>query len=142
MSGRTQGEYIGAAAEDGGDGAVHYVGSVGMTAAALDKLLARLSGDGVALQFCYKAGPCGYGVYRHLTAIGPDCVIVAPPPIPPPPRQTTCKRRSHRQRESSIVAIVADQLGAVGLLYSGRRHRPDAIRKRDLLFGRQPRRVR
>lgn len=27
--------------------------------------------------FCYQAGPCGYGIYRLWTGLGPDCQVVA-----------------------------------------------------------------
>ncbi len=67
-----------ALAEDGRGGEVRYMGTIGTTTAALDKLVARLSGDGAELRLCYEAGPCGYGVHRHLTAIGEDCVVVVP----------------------------------------------------------------
>jgi transposase len=34
------------------------------------------------LYFVYEAGPCGYGLYRHLTAKGFDCMVAAPSLIP------------------------------------------------------------
>ena len=37
-------------------------------------------GDGGC--FCYEAGPCGYGLYRQLTGLGHDCIVVAPSLIP------------------------------------------------------------
>ena len=30
----------------------------------------------------YEAGPCGFGIYRHLTGRGEDCVVVSPSMIP------------------------------------------------------------
>jgi hypothetical protein len=33
---------------------------------ALDRLLRKLAGDRVRLRFCYEAGPCGYGIHRHV----------------------------------------------------------------------------
>jgi transposase len=30
------------------------------------------------LRFAYEAGPCGYGIYRHLTGKGFDCMMTAP----------------------------------------------------------------
>jgi transposase len=30
----------------------------------------------------YEAGPCGFGIHRHLTARGEDCVVVSPSMIP------------------------------------------------------------
>jgi transposase len=32
--------------------------------------------------FAYKAGPCGYVLYRHLTLKGLECLVVAPSLIP------------------------------------------------------------
>ncbi len=34
------------------------------------------------LHFVYEAGPCGYGIYRHLTNKGFDCMVAAPSMIP------------------------------------------------------------
>ena len=34
------------------------------------------------LRFVYEAGPCGFGIYRHLTGRGEDCVVVSPSMIP------------------------------------------------------------
>lgn len=45
------------------------------------KLMRRL-GSPNQLLFCYEAGPCGYGVYRQLTAMGARCQVVAPSLIP------------------------------------------------------------
>ena len=41
-----------------------------------------MSQSGEALSFCYEAGPCGYGLYRDLTALGHGCEVVAPSLIP------------------------------------------------------------
>lgn len=37
---------------------------------------------GARLQFCYEAGPCGYGLYRQLVEMRHDCIVVAPSLIP------------------------------------------------------------
>ena len=37
------------------------------------------------LQSCYEAGPCGYGLYRQLIALGRDCQVVAPSLMPRKP---------------------------------------------------------
>jgi len=34
------------------------------------------------LLFCCEVGPCGYGLYRQLLALGHDCQVVAPSQIP------------------------------------------------------------
>ena len=38
-----------------------------------------------AVRVCYEAGPTGFGLYRHLTAAGVDCSVVAPGSIPTRP---------------------------------------------------------
>ena len=47
------------------------------TTEALEKLVKRLTGQG-PICFCYEAGPCGYEVYRQLTKLGQECVVIAP----------------------------------------------------------------
>ncbi len=59
-----------------------YHGNIVNSAAAVRKLLQQLSQSGEALSFCYEAGPCGYGLYRDLTALGHGCTVVAPSLIP------------------------------------------------------------
>ncbi len=59
-----------------------YYGRIANSEAALSKLAAKLSERGRRLRFCYEAGPCGYGIHRHLTRLGHDCAVVAPSLIP------------------------------------------------------------
>jgi transposase len=44
----------------------------------LDTLIRKLESKGATLMFGYEAGPCGYGLYRYLTAKGLACQVVAP----------------------------------------------------------------
>ena len=79
----------------------------------LTKLADRLARKGGVLSFCYEAGPCGYGVYRHLRGLGHDCVEVAPSLIPrrPGDRVKTDRRdavnlaRLHRAGELTPVWV-------------------------------------
>src|ERR1700721_1318084 len=71
-----------AVASGGLRGEVREYGRIANTPAALDRLLRKLGGDGMRLRFCYKAGPCGYGLHRRLSAQGHECVVVAPSLIP------------------------------------------------------------
>jgi transposase len=48
-------------------------------------MVARLEKRHRRLHFCYEAGPTGYGLYRQLTAMGHDCIVVAPSLIPKRP---------------------------------------------------------
>jgi transposase len=73
------------------------------TAAALEKLVRRLrqAGDG-PLQFCYEAGPCGYGVHRTLTRLGEGCMVVAPSMIP----RKSGDRQKNDKRDAASLAVL------------------------------------
>jgi transposase len=71
-----------AVAEGGIPGEVRDYGRIANTAGALDRLMRKLGGEDVRLWFCYEAEPCGYGIQRHLSAHGHECVVVAPSLIP------------------------------------------------------------
>jgi len=71
-----------AIAEGGRGGEVRSIGTVVNDAGQISKLVERLSKGGRELQFCYEAGPCGYGLHRQLTGLGHDCIVVAPSLIP------------------------------------------------------------
>jgi transposase len=49
---------------------------------AVDKFCRKMVSTASRLYFVYEAGPCGYGLYRHLTAKGFDCMVAAPSLIP------------------------------------------------------------
>jgi transposase len=74
-----------AVAEGGLRGEVREYGRIANTAAALERLVRKLGGDGITLRFCYEAGPCGYGIQRQLSASKHECVVVAPSLIPKRP---------------------------------------------------------
>ena len=61
---------------------VRHYGRIENTPAALDKLVRKLLSNGHTLHFVYEAGPGGYTIYRHLTAQGIDCAVIAPSKIP------------------------------------------------------------
>lgn len=62
-----------------------FVGAIGSRQADIDQLLRRLNGKTRALTVAYEAGPCGYGLYRYLTAKGVTCQVVAPSLMPKKP---------------------------------------------------------
>ena len=71
-----------AIAEPGTAGETRYYGRIGGDLEALDKVTRKLLAKGAELRFAYEAGPCGYQVYRHLTAQGYSCLVAAPALIP------------------------------------------------------------
>ena len=50
-----------AIAEPGRDGEVSYLGEIDNTSAATARLVRKLSAKHAHLEFCYEAGPTGYG---------------------------------------------------------------------------------
>jgi transposase len=71
-----------AIAEAGRSGEVRFLGEIENTPAATAKLVRKLAGKYTRLSFCYEAGPTGYGLYRQITELGHDCIVVAPSLIP------------------------------------------------------------
>lgn len=71
-----------ATADAGRDGEIRHVGSIGGDLAALDKALRKLISRGHRLHVVYEAGPCGFVIWRHLSAQGLTCEVVAPSSIP------------------------------------------------------------
>ena len=71
-----------ATADAGRDAEVRHVGSIGGDLVALDKALRKLTSKGHPLHVVYEAGPCGFVIWRHLTALSTDCEVVAPSSIP------------------------------------------------------------
>lgn len=65
-----------------GRGEPEYYGEITNREEAVRKLVKKLSADGEVVNFCYEAGPCGYGLYRQLIGLGHDCEVVAPSLIP------------------------------------------------------------
>ena len=102
-----------AVAEVGLRGEVREYGRIANTAAALNRLVGKLGGEGVKLRLCYEAGPCGYGIQRQLSAHGHECVVVAPSLIPKRPgdrvktdrRDAASLARLHRAGELTTVWV-------------------------------------
>jgi len=71
-----------AVAEPGRSGEVRFRGEIANRPEAVRRLIERLAERPGRLRVCHEAGPCGYGLYRQLTALGHDCTVVAPSLVP------------------------------------------------------------
>lgn len=71
-----------AGGERSGGGGGRSWGTIENRPGQVKKLVKALSPHGEVVRFYYEAGPCGYGLYRQLTALGHDCQVVAPSLIP------------------------------------------------------------
>ncbi len=119
-------------AEDGRDGEVRHYGGIVGDLEALGKVLKALRAPQRRLRFVYEAGPCGFGIYRYVTAQGEDCVVVNPSSMPTRSgdRIKTDRRdgdalaRLHRAGELTAIYIPTDEDEAVRDLV---RAREDAV---------------
>src|SRR6185436_12611282 len=73
-----------ALAEASRDAEVRHLATVGGGNEAVTKALRRLVSAGHRLHIVYEAGPCGFALQRHLSALGWRCDVVAPSSIPRP----------------------------------------------------------
>lgn len=62
-------------------GEVRFIGTLENTPKAIENLIKK-QGRGVTLKVCYEAGPCGFVLYRQLSKLGVECMVVAPSKIP------------------------------------------------------------
>jgi len=117
-----------AMAESGLRGEVREYGRIANTAAALDRLMRKLGDGGVRLRFCYEAGPCGYGIQRHLSTHGHECVVVAPSLIP---KRAGDRIKTDRRDASSLARLHrAGELTAVWVPDPGHEAMRDLVRAR------------
>jgi transposase len=117
-----------AAAEGGIRGEVRDYGRIANTAGALDRLVRKLGREGVKLRLCYEAGPCGYGIQRHLSARGHECVVVAPSLIP---RRAGDRVKTDRRDAASLARLHrAGELTAVWVPDAGHEAIRDLVRAR------------
>ncbi|MFY9718275.1 MAG: IS110 family transposase [Candidatus Cybelea sp.] len=77
-------ETIAIAVADRGSAGPRSLGIIHNDLDELRKALRRL-GSPTQLQVCYEAGACGYAIYRFLTRLKIECLIVAPSLIPRKP---------------------------------------------------------
>ena len=117
-----------AIAEGGIRGEVREYGRIANTATALDRLIRKLGDGGVRLRFCYEAGPCGYGIQRHVSTHGHECVVVAPSLIP---RRAGDRVKTDRRDAASLARLHrAGELTAVWVPDPGHEAMRDLVRAR------------
>jgi hypothetical protein len=120
------------------DGAmeVRRFGRIGGTMDALDRAVRKLVSKGSTLRFVYEARPCGYEIYRHLTAKGFSCKVVAPSKTP----KKSGDRIKNDRRDAETLARL-ERAGELTGIYVPReedeamrdltRAREDAVRLED-----------
>jgi len=66
-------------------GEVEVLGKIGSSQSDIDRLCKRLKSKAPHVRVVYEAGPCGYGLQRHLRAKGFGCMVCAPSLMPRKP---------------------------------------------------------
>ena len=89
-----------AVAEDGRGGEIRFHGTIVNSSDTVLRLTKTLTKNGHAPSFCYEAGPCGYGLHRHLSKLGFECAVVSPAMIP---RKTGDRVKTDR-RDAEMLA--------------------------------------
>ena len=118
-----------AIADSGRDGEVRFWGAIANTAEAIDALTRKIEARHGCVEYVYEAGPCGYGVYRHLSAKGLTCRVISPSHTP--------KKAADRIKNDTRDAITLARLlraGELTLIWV-----PDEVHEamRDLVRARQ-----
>lgn len=112
-------------------------GSIANQPEALDKFCRKMLSTAIRLHFVYEAGPCGYGIYRHLTQKGFDCMVAAPSMVPKKSgdrikndrRDAAMLARLHRAGELTAVYVPDAQDEAMRDLIRAREDAVAAARK-------------
>ena len=121
-------ETIAVAVAPTGHQPAEFLGTIPPTESAVAALMRKL-GSPEQLRVCYEAGPCGYGLYRQLTALGIQCTVVAPSLVPVAPGD----RVKTDRRDARKLA----QLLRAGVLTAVRVPDADTEALRDLTRARQ-----
>lgn len=119
---------IAVAIAESGTREVRYFGEIPNTPESIAKVVRKLSGPTARLAVCYEAGPCGYEVYRQLSGLGIDCMVVAPSMIPRKPGE----RVKTDRRDSQMLARLhrAGELTAVWVPHAEQESLRDLVRAR------------
>jgi transposase len=113
--------------ERGGD--VRFYGDIASDPTSVANIVKKLAMRGAALHFCYEAGPTGYELYRQLTDMGHDCVVVAPSLIPKRPGDRV---KTNRRDAVSLARLHrAGELTAVWVPDRGHEAMRDLVRARE-----------
>jgi transposase len=92
-----------AIAEGGRHGEIRYLGEFDNTPEAVSKLVRRLAERHGTLNFCYEAGPTGYGLHRQILSLKHNCIVVAPSLIP---RRSGDRVKTNRRDAESLARLL------------------------------------
>jgi transposase len=109
-------------------GEVRFLGEVDASNDSMRRVVQRLAAKHGQVHFCYEAGPTGYGLYRLITSMGHDCMVVAPSLIP---RKPSDRIKTNRRDALSLAKLLrAGELTAVWVPDDGHEAIRDLVRAR------------
>lgn len=94
-----------ALAETARDTDVPILGTVAGGVEPVTKALRRLISRGQRLHIAYEAGPCGFVLQRHLSALGWRCDVVAPSSIPRAPGERVKTDRRDAMKLARLARV-------------------------------------
>jgi transposase len=111
------------------EGEVRHYGVIASDLEPLDKVVRALRAPDRRLHFVYEAGPCGFGIQRHLTHHGEDCIVVSPSMVP----KRSGDRIKTDRRDSVTLARLhrAGELRAIYVPDAGDEAMRDLVRARE-----------
>jgi len=109
-------------------GEVRFMGEVDASEESMRRVVKRLTAKGEQAQFCYEAGPTGYGLHRLITSLGHSCMVVAPSLIP---RKPGDRVKTNRRDAVALARLLrAGELTAVWVPDEGHEAMRDLVRAR------------
>src|ERR1700724_1555374 len=118
-----------AVAEEGGE--VRHHGRIGGDMNALWRAVRKLESSGRELVFVYEAGPCGFGIYRGLTARGHACWVVAPSNTP---RRVRDRIKTDRRDSLKLADLVRAREDAVMMQRQARQRLAALLLRNDVRY--------
>ena len=109
-------------------GEVRYFGEVNTSETAMRRTVSKIAERYDVVHFCYEAGPTGYGLYRLITEMGYDCMVVAPSLIPTRPGDRV--KTDRRDAVNLAKLLRASELTAVWVPDEGHEAMRDLVRAR------------
>ena len=109
-------------------GEVRFLGEVDASEEGMRRVVKRIAAKHSRIQFCYEAGPTGYGLHRLITSLGHSCIVVAPSLVP---RRPGDQVKTNRRDAISLAKLLrAGELTAVWVPDEGHEAMRDLVRGR------------
>ncbi len=110
------------------NGEIRFWGNIDNTPTTLRRVINKIKKQTPNIQICYEAGPCGYQIYRQLTAMELSCLVIAPSRIPKSP--TNRIKNDHRDAKELARLLRAGDLQPIWVPDKSHEAMRDLVRAR------------